>query len=149
MASSPPRLKATAGAPPREPEWVLRVLPAGWPVAVFHSRTVLSPPALASSAPSGLNATPSTPYRALAWKAATGRQVAVFHSRAVPSASALASSVPSRLNATARTPYRVLVLPLAWRGLPTGRQVAVFYSRTTPSPSALASSVPSGLNATP
>ena len=29
----------------------------GWPVAGFHSRTVPSPPALASSLPSGLNAT--------------------------------------------------------------------------------------------
>jgi hypothetical protein len=30
-------------------------------VAGFHSRTVPSPPALASSLPSGLNATPNTP----------------------------------------------------------------------------------------
>ena len=32
--------------------------PTGWPVAGFHSRTVPSPPPLASSLPSGLNATP-------------------------------------------------------------------------------------------
>ena len=65
-------------------------------------RTVPSPSALASSVPSGLNATPSTPYRALvAWRGwPTGRPVAVFHSRTVPSPSALASSVPSGLNAT-------------------------------------------------
>ena len=42
-------------------ELVWRVLPAGRPVAGFHSRTVPSPPVLASSLPSGLNATPNTP----------------------------------------------------------------------------------------
>ena len=36
-------------------------MPTGWPVAGFHNRTVPSAPALASSLPSGLNATPVTP----------------------------------------------------------------------------------------
>ena len=71
-------------------------------MAGSHSRTVPSPPALASSVPSGLNATPHTLYRALVARrgAPTGSLVAGFHSRTVPSPSALASSVPSGLNAT-------------------------------------------------
>jgi hypothetical protein len=74
-------------------------------VARFHSRTVPSPPPLASSLPPGLNATALTPFRALAWSGApTGRPVARFHSRPVPSPSALASSLPPGLNATACTP---------------------------------------------
>ena len=69
--------------------------PTGRPVAGFHSRTVPSPSELASSVPSGLNATPYTPHRALAWRVLpTGRPVAGFHSRTVPSAPALASSLP-------------------------------------------------------
>ena len=73
-------------------------------MAGFHSRTVPSPPALASSLPSGLNATPYTPCRALACRGApTARPVAGFHSRTVPSAPALASSLPPGLNATANT----------------------------------------------
>ena len=36
-----------------------RGAPTAWPVTGFHNRTVPSPPALASSLPSGLNATPS------------------------------------------------------------------------------------------
>ena len=69
--------------------------PTGRPVAGFHSRTLSSPPVLASSLPSGLNATPYTPHRALAWRIVpTRRPVAGFHSRTVPSAPALASSLP-------------------------------------------------------
>ena len=34
----------------------------GRPVAGFHNRTVPSPPAVASSVPSGLNATAGTPF---------------------------------------------------------------------------------------
>ncbi len=77
----------------------------GRPVAGFHSRTVPSPPALASSLPLGLNATPYTLCWALACRGApTARPVAGFHSRTVPSPSALASSLPLGLNAT---PYTV------------------------------------------
>ena len=77
----------------------------GWRLARFHSRTVPSASALASSLPSGLNATARTPFGLLvAWRGApTGWPVARFHSRTVPSPSALASSLPSGLNATART----------------------------------------------
>ena len=39
---------------------------AGGPVAGFHNRTEPSPSAVASSVPSGLNATPDTPCGALA-----------------------------------------------------------------------------------
>ena len=54
-----------------------------------------SGPLLASSLPSGLNASVSTPVWALAWMGApTGWPVAGFHNRTVPSAPALASSVP-------------------------------------------------------
>ena len=53
-----------------------RIVPTGRPVAGFHSRTVPSAPAVASSLPSGLNATARTPYRAvvrpLAWRVADG-----------------------------------------------------------------------------
>jgi len=40
------------------PEPIWSSAPVGRLVAGFHSRTVPSPPALASSVPSGLNATP-------------------------------------------------------------------------------------------
>src|SRR6516225_6878704 len=115
MASVPSGLNATAGGTPRGPELVWRVLPTGRPVAGFHSRTVLSPPALARSSPSGLNATPNTPHRALACRVLTRRPVAGFHSRTVPSAPPQASSLPLGLNASARTPHRLVVLALAWR----------------------------------
>ena len=42
------------------PVWPVRGAPIGSPVSGFHNRTVLSPPALASRRPSGLNATPYT-----------------------------------------------------------------------------------------
>ena len=104
---------------------------------------------LASSLPSGLNATPNTPpWGPVAWRGApTGWPVAGFHSRTVPSAPALASSLPSGLNATPCTPSRAA----AGRGgaRRRGWPVAGFHSRTVPSPPALASSLPSGLNATP
>ena len=116
-------------------------------MAGFHSRTVPSPPPLASSLPSGLNATPDTPFWALACRGApAGRPVAGFHSRTVPSPPPLASSLPSGLNATPDTVDTGLA---AWRVLPAGRPVAGFHSRTVPSPPPLASSLPSGLNATP
>jgi hypothetical protein len=65
-------------------------------VAVFHSRTVPSPSALASRVPSGLNATADTPLgpEPVAMDAPTGWPVAGSHSRTVPSPSALASRVP-------------------------------------------------------
>ena len=75
----------------------------GRPVAGFHSRTVPSPPALASSLPSGLNATAITPPSGpepVRSGAPTGRPVAGFHSRTVPSPPAMASSLPPGLNAT-------------------------------------------------
>jgi hypothetical protein len=76
-------------------------------VARFHSRTVPSPPALASSLPSGLNATEVRPVWAS--RAPMGCLVAGFHSRTVPSAPALASSLPSGLNATSNAPLRAPV----------------------------------------
>ena len=94
--------------------------PTGWPVTGTHSRTVPSPAPLASSLPSGLNATAAVPSLGPEpiWTGApTGRPVAGFHSRIVPSPMPLASSVPSGLNATADTPFRGLV---AWMGARTG-----------------------------
>jgi signal transduction histidine kinase len=75
-------------------------------VAGFHARTVPSPSPVASSVPSGLNATAFTlyPLLAVAWRVAMGRRVAGFHSRTVPSAQPPASSLPSGLNATPHTP---------------------------------------------
>ena len=72
-------------------------------MAGFHSRTVPSEPALASSLPSGLNATPYTP--ALGPVTAgrgvpEGWRVTVFHSRSVPEEPTVAISLPSGLNAT-------------------------------------------------
>src|SRR5438105_4595958 len=56
--------------------------PTSWPVAGFHSPTVPSVSALASRLPSGLNATPYTPSRALPWMGPPkGCLLAVFHSR--------------------------------------------------------------------
>src|SRR6516225_4418285 len=101
--------------------------PTGRRVAVFHSRTVPSPPALASSLPSGLNATEITPFWALAGRGApTGWRVAVFHSRTVPSPPAVASRLLVGLNATPYTLFRALA---AWRGAPTARPVATSHSR--------------------
>ena len=91
-------------------------------VAGFHSRTVPSASALASSSPSGLNATPFTPYPIAAGRGVPmGCPVAGFHSRTVPSASAVARSLPSGLNATPFTPSRV-----PGSGEPTGRPVNAF-----------------------
>src|SRR5690348_6877100 len=107
-----------------------------------HSHTVLPAPALASSRPSGLNATPRTepPWPINVRRCAP---VAGSHSRTVLSALQLASSRPSGLNATPRTeplwPVRVR------RCL----AVAGSHSRTVLSALQLASSRPSGLNATP
>ena len=70
-----------------------------WPVAGFHSWTVPSSSALASSLPSRLNATSFTPPTALvsAWRGdPTGRPLDTSHSRTVPSLpSEAASSLPS------------------------------------------------------
>src|SRR5262249_44811162 len=93
--------------------------PTGRPVAGCHSRTMLSPSALASSVPPGLNATASTPYWALVACRGppAGWPVTGSHSRTVPSAPPMAS-VPPGLNATADTP------PLGpepiWSGAPAG-----------------------------
>ena len=89
--------------PPSGPVVGLEGVPTGWPVTGSHSRTVPSPSALASSLPSGLNATPSTPTGPVVagWRVPTAWPVAGSHNRTVPSASALASSLPSGLNATA------------------------------------------------
>ena len=74
-------------------------------MAGFHSRTVPSASALASSLPPGLNATPYTPKMApVWWDGPTGRPVAGFHSRTVPSPLLMASSLPLGLNATAPWP---------------------------------------------
>src|SRR6516162_10005657 len=105
--------------------------PTGRRVARFHSRTVPSPEALASSVLSGLNATADTPFSALAWRSApAGRPVTGFHSRTVPSLPPVASSVSAGLSATPVTPFRVLV---AWSGALVGWPVAGFHSRTMPS----------------
>ena len=103
----------------RRCRWPWRGSPTGWPVAGFHNRTVPSPPAVASSLPSGLNATPITPLGAgRSWRGVpTGWPVAGSHNRTVPSPPALASSLPSGLNATPNTP------PAGrrpWRGVPIG-----------------------------
>ena len=106
--------------------------PTGLPVAGFHSRTAPPPSALASSVPSGLNATAETPLKGMvaAIGAPTGWPVAGFHSRTVPSPPPLASSLPLGLNATAYTPC----MALACMGAPTGWPVAGFHSRTVPPP---------------
>src|SRR5262249_43311340 len=120
--------------------------PTGCLVAGFHSRTVpSSPPALASSLPSGLNATdviaPACPVRGLPiW-----RWVAGFHSRTAPSPPAVAGRLPSGLTASAPAPPPTVT---ARRGAPAACLVAGFHSRTYPSSPAVASSLPSGLNAT-
>ena len=120
--------------------------PTGWPVAGSHSRTVPSPPALASSLPSGLNATPDTPPGR--WPV-EGRADGLAGGRVPQPHRAVAAGAGQQLAVGAErhpvTPHRAL----AWRGAPTGRPVAGFHSRTVPSPPALASSLPSGLNATP
>src|SRR5260370_16344989 len=106
MARSLPwGLNATAPWPPIGPTLVWMVLPVGRPVAGFHSRIVPSPPVLASSLPSGLNATPNTPHLALAWRAVTRRPVAGFHSRTVPSPPPLPTPFPPRLHPTAPPPH--------------------------------------------
>ena len=75
-----------------------------WPVAGSHNRTMPSPSALASSLPSGLNATPFTRPEVSARMVRTAWPVAGSHNRTMPSLSALASSLPSGLNATPPTP---------------------------------------------
>ena len=83
--------------------------------------------ALASSFPSGLNATACTALPACSGEP-DGRPEAGFHSRTVPSAWALASSVPSGLNATP-----VTALP-ACSGELDGWPVATPHSPIVPSP---------------
>ena len=69
-----------------------------------------SPPAVASSLPSGLNATAFTPAssdRCSRERSADGPlRSAGFHSRTVPSSPAVARSLPSGLNATPITAAR-------------------------------------------
>src|SRR5262249_7045813 len=110
-----------------------------------HSRTVWSALVVASSRPSGLNATPLT---APGWPvrgAQTGWRVAGSHSRTVASALVVANSRPSGLNAT---PLTAPVWPVS--GAPTGWPVAGSHSRTVASALVVvvANSRPSGLNAT-
>ena len=110
-----------------------------WPVAGSHSHTVPSTPALASTLPSGENATPITQS---AWPSSTWvcRPLAGSHNR-TPSRLALASTLPSGENAT---PFTTPVLPSS---VPVGWPLAGSHSRTVLSP-ALASTLPSGENAT-
>ena len=118
----------------------------GWPVAGSHSRTVPSPPALASSLPSGAERHRGhAAAERFAERGATGWPVAGSHSRTVPSPPALASSLPSGLNATPATPRR---RGAGLEGPRAGWPVTGSHSRTVPSLPALASSLPSGLNAT-
>src|SRR5262252_4346663 len=104
---------------------------AGRPVARSHSRAVLSRLVVASSVPSGLNA---TPYTAALWRVSVrpGWPVAGSHSRAVLSSLAVASRLPTGLNATPNTeslwPARVRirltgrVAVIGWPGLaPAGK----------------------------
>ena len=80
---------------------------------------------MASSCPSGLNATPAT---APVWPvsgAPIGWPVAASHSRTVLSSLLLASRRPSGLNAT---PDTAAVWPVS--GAPIGRPVSGFHSRT-------------------
>src|SRR5215472_9678873 len=95
--SLPSGLNATAFTLP--PGSAGRGEPTGCLVAGFHSRTVPSPSAVASSLPFGLKATLLCPGKTPDFCRVTG-----FHSRTVPSPAAVASSVPSGLNATAFTP---------------------------------------------
>src|SRR5690242_12161131 len=70
--------------------------PAGGAVAGFHNRTVPSSPPLASSVPSGLNATPYTLCWPLACRGApTARPVAGFHSRTAPPGARMPQAPPS------------------------------------------------------
>ena len=122
--------------------------PTGWRVAGFHARTVPSPSPVASSLPSGLNATACTPYTLLvvAWRVATGRPVAGFHSRTVPSPQPAGQQLA--VGAERHPAHAGIRAGAGLEGTPTGRPVAGFHSRTVPSPPPLASSLPSGLNAT-
>src|SRR5262249_45604018 len=119
-SSLPLGLNATADTPPRAlVTWM--GAPEGWPVAGFHSRTVLPAPGVASSLPSGLNATPQiapvapTPIR---MGALTGWWVRGFHVRTAPLPPTLASSLPLGLNAAAvKAPWAPV-----WRGAPAGAE---------------------------
>src|SRR5215204_285454 len=81
------------------------ITPRGLPVDTSHKRTVLSTLVLASSLPSGLNATSSTqavwPLRG----SPCCLPLSTFHKRTVLSPLAVASSSPSGLNSTPLTPF--------------------------------------------
>ena len=127
-----------------------RGAPTAWPVAGSHNRTVPSPPALASSLPSGLNATPYTlPLRAGGGR--QGRADGLAGGRIPQPHRAVAAGGGQQLAVRAeRHPEHAASRRCRrCRGVPTGRPVAGSHNRTVPSPPALASSLPSGLNATP
>src|SRR5205807_2312517 len=115
-------------ATPISPPWVRRGAPKGWRVTGFQNRTVALPSSLASSLPSGLNASPYTPAGSFWRGAPTGWPVSGFHSRTVPLASALASSLPLGLNATTVTPP--WEPEPVWRGASAAWPVTGFHSRT-------------------
>ena len=74
----------------------------GRPVAGSHNQTMPSLPALASTLPPGLNATPFTPASAVVPRkgALAGWPLTGSHNRTLPSLPAVASSLPPGLNAT-------------------------------------------------
>jgi hypothetical protein len=108
--------------------------PAGGPAAGFHSRTVPSSPPVASSVPSGLNATPYTPCWALAWGGApTARPVAGFHSRTVPPGARMPQAPPSACASQELALLRAAEEAAAWCG-PVRATTTPTSNATTASP---------------
>src|SRR5262245_62345327 len=111
----------------------------GWRVTAFHSRTVPPEPTVASSLPSGLNATSDTRWawepvgRGALWRG-TGP-----HSRTVPLLPT-ATGMPLGLNDTP------ISLPWVWRGAPEDWRVAGVQSRPVARPASAGGSLPAGLN---
>ena len=108
-------------------------------VATSQSLTVLSGPPLASTAPSGLNATQNTGPRSPV-RVAVHVRVPTSHSRMVPSTLALASSGAVRAE-------RHLAHDLAVAGEDGDARAARSHKRTVWSPLPVASMPPSGANA--
>ena len=81
---------------------------------------MVSPLAVATFVPSGLNSMPHT--QPLWFMQASSRPLAASHTRAVLSALAVAKHVPSGLNATPSTPP-------PWLTRPISRPVCAFHSR--------------------
>src|SRR5262249_60488148 len=128
--SLPSRLTSPPETPPCGPV-AGRGAPMGWCVTGFHSRTVPSEPAVASSLPLGLNATTYTPW---AWESVSRGAlwwVTGSHSRIVPLLPT-AASLPSGLNDSHVWP------PWVWRGAPKDWRGAGVPNRTLAIPSVTA-----------